>query len=142
MTLHLRQNTGKAASKRQEDEGMKAAVISFTKAGYELGRRIRDWLQEQGYEAEAAVKCRDLEESIPESLDQWTRTVCGGRACLYGKAAGIAVRAIALCAGQDPGPAVLVIDEQGASVSLFCRPSWAPMSWPLLWQQPLGWSRW
>ena len=52
---------------------MKAAVISFTKAGYELGRKIRDWLQEQGYEAEAAVKCRDLEESIAESLNQWTR---------------------------------------------------------------------
>ena len=75
---------------------MKAAVISFTKAGYELGRRIRDWLQEQGYKAEAAVKCRDLEESIPESLDQWTREwFAEVDALVYIGAAGIAVRAIA-----------------------------------------------
>ena len=99
---------------------MKAAVISFTKAGYELGRRIRDWLQEQGYEAEAAVKCRDLEESIPESLDQWTRErFAEVDALVYIGAAGIAVRAIApYVQAKTLDPAVLVIDEQGA----YCIP--------------------
>lgn len=99
---------------------MKAAVISFTKAGYELGRKIRDWLQEQGYEAEAAVKCRDLEESIPESLDQWTRErFAEVDALVYIGAAGIAVRAIApYVQAKTLDPAVLVIDEQGA----YCIP--------------------
>ena len=99
---------------------MKAAVISFTKTGYELGRKIRDWLQEQGYEAEAAVKCRDLEESIPESLDQWTREwFAEVDALVYVGAAGIAVRAIApYVQAKTLDPAVLVIDEQGA----YCIP--------------------
>ena len=99
---------------------MKAAVISFTKAGYELGRKIRDWLQERGYEAEAAVKCRDLEESIPESLDQWTRErFAEVDALVYVGAAGIAVRAIApYVQAKTLDPAVLVIDEQGA----YCIP--------------------
>ena len=99
---------------------MKAAVISFTKTGYELGRKIRDWLQERGYEAEAAVKCRDLEESIPESLDQWTRErFAEVDALVYIGAAGIAVRAIApYVQAKTLDPAVLVIDEQGA----YCIP--------------------
>ena len=34
MTLHLRQNTGKAASKRQEDEGMKGGDVVLNDTDY------------------------------------------------------------------------------------------------------------
>lgn len=99
---------------------MKAAVISFTRAGKELGDRIKSWLEGQGDKAEASVRCKALPESISESLDQWTKErFSKADALIYVGAAGIAVRAIApYVQSKRSDPAVLVIDEQGT----YCIP--------------------
>ena len=99
---------------------MKAAILSFTRDGKKLGDRIKGWLEGQGYEAEADVRCKALPESVPESLDQWTRERFGkADALIYIGAAGIAVRAVApYVQSKISDPAVLVIDEQGT----YCIP--------------------
>lgn len=82
--------------------------------------RIRDWLQEQGYEAGGGGQMQGSGGIHPESLDQWTRErFAEVDVLVYIGAAGIAVRAIApYVQAKTLDPAVLVIDEQGA----YCIP--------------------
>lgn len=97
---------------------MKIALISFGIDGWQLAKRLQKQLSEAGEEAEAWVKSQYIEESIAESLGQWTERQFRQRdAVIFIGACGIAVRAIApFIKSKAADPAVLVVDESGKYV--------------------------
>lgn len=112
---------------------MKLAIISFTKDGAQLARRLTGTLELLGHSVRGGYKGRftadelveDVtnESSIPlekidKTLDLWTKEAFSSQdALIFVGAAGIAVRAIApYVKGKDVDPAVIVIDETGSFV--------------------------
>ena len=124
---------------------MKAAVISLRKQAMSWGGGSVTGSRNKVMKPRRRSNAGIWKNPFPNLLDQWTRErFAEVDALVYIGAAGIAVRAIApYVQAKTLDPAVLVIDEQAPTVSLFCPAILeAPMRWPLLWQQPLGWSRW
>lgn len=94
---------------------MKIALISFSQNGAELSERIAEFFQEENEKVTIAVKCAEREDSIKESVKEWTKKQFQMQdAILFIGAAGIAVRSIApMVESKCKDPAVLVIDEKG-----------------------------
>lgn len=94
---------------------MKVALISFSKNGAELSERIAEFLRKKNENVTVAVKCAEREDSIKESVREWTEKQFPVEdAILFVGAAGIAVRSIApMVESKCKDPAVLVIDEKG-----------------------------
>ncbi len=92
---------------------MKAAVISFTRTGGELGSRVMQQLLKNGIDADRTVSVQ-----LEEPLSVWTKRVFEScDALIYIGAAAIAVRSIApYLKDKFTDPAVLVIDEKGQYV--------------------------
>ena len=93
----------------------KIAVISFTAGGSELAEKISHALASEGYETVVAKKYKHADDSVKESLSEWTKEQFQMQdAIVFVGATGIAVRAIApFIKTKVEDPAVLVIDEQG-----------------------------
>ena len=93
----------------------KIAVISFTARGSELAEKIRHALALEEYETVVSKKYKHAEDSVKESLAEWTKEQFQMQdAIIFVGAAGIAVRAIApFIKTKAKDPAILVIDEQG-----------------------------
>lgn len=108
---------------------MKIEIISFTRAGAHLCRKIAEQLSRQGMTCRGYVKpeffdeCPDSGEivSLKENVMSWTaKHFFSSDALVFLGASGIAVRAIAPCLRDKmTDPAVVVVDEQGKfSISL------------------------
>lgn len=102
---------------------MKLAVISFTKAGGHICRKLVKGFGEQGEVCSGYVQKRFLNElreepgicAVESSVGDWTAEhFLNVDGIIYIGAAGIAVRAIAPCLKDKmTDPAVVVVDEQG-----------------------------
>lgn len=99
---------------------MKAAIISFTRRGAELARRLCGELEEQKIDTEVWLKMKDAKplpdvHLLEDSAREWTKErfeSCG--ALIFIGAAGIAVRSIApFVKSKKTDPAVVVVDERG-----------------------------
>lgn len=92
---------------------MKAAIISFTRTGGELGNRIMQQLMKNGIHGEWTASAQ-----LEEPLSVWTKQAFEScDALIYIGAAAIAVRSIApYLIDKFTDPAVLVIDEKGQYV--------------------------
>lgn len=100
---------------------MKIAVISFSRRGFLLGKTLCQGLERSSHEVELAVKSKYIEESLTESLREWTgKRFMDSDAVVFIGACGIAVRSIApFVKSKKADPAVVVVDEQGKfSISL------------------------
>lgn len=108
---------------------MKIEMISFTRAGAYLCRRLAGLLAGQGISCRGYVKpeffseLSDCEALVPleERVGAWTaRCFSSADGLVFFGAAGIAVRAVAPCLKDKmTDPAVVVVDEQGRfSISL------------------------
>jgi len=95
--------------------GMKIALISFSRTGFDLGEYIRAGLCDNGHEAAAYTKSKYVKEAISEPLSIWTKKQFKeADAIIYIGACGIAVRTIApFLKNKEKDPGVVVIDEQG-----------------------------
>lgn len=94
---------------------MKAGIVSFTKQGHELARRIEEDLRAGNWETDQRVKCRAVSDSMKTSLEEWTKEQFDSKdALIFVGAMGIAVRAVApFVTSKVSDPAVLVIDDTG-----------------------------
>ena len=97
---------------------MKLAVIAFTRSGCRLAQKIREAVTTKENECEIWGKGKEaLSWGVPvleESLREWTgRQFASQDALLYIGAAGIAVRAIALCGEQGVRPGGIVHGRTG-----------------------------
>lgn len=92
---------------------MKAAIISFTRTGGELGNRIMQQLMKNGIHGVQTASAQ-----LQEPLFAWTKQAFEScDALIYIGAAAIAVRSIApYLKDKFTDPAVLVIDEKGQYV--------------------------
>ena len=89
---------------------MKAAIISFSTAGLDLGSNLLRFFAQTG-ETASLTRCEE------GHLNDWTAAHFKEDALIFIGSCGIAVRAIApLLAGKTSDPAVVVIDELGAYV--------------------------
>lgn len=101
---------------------MQAAVLSFSKRGAELSKRIAIFLSEHGYEVRLATIPKYSEETgVPgyeKDYKQATRQAFEDcQALIIVGATGIAVRAIAPCLKNKlVDPAVLSLDEKGTFI--------------------------
>lgn len=101
---------------------MNCAVISFTKNGTELNRRLCRGLAREGHACQGSAFSRYAKEPevVPllEPLKEWTKRMFQNMdALVFIGATGIAVRSIApFVRDKKTDPAVLVIDEQGSYV--------------------------
>ncbi len=98
---------------------MKVNLISFTKAGGILCRKLQQELNLQGFEAVGCCKYALPElELLTQTVGAYARRAFeNGEAMVFIGAAGIAVRAIAPnIRSKDCDPPVLVIDEKGRYV--------------------------
>lgn len=99
------------------------SIVSFTAAGAEAASRVKNALEQQGYEVKAWAKRAAQKDvyHLEENLQQWTaREFKEARGLVFIGAAGIAVRAIAPhIKSKTTDPAVVVVDERGRfSISL------------------------
>ena len=94
---------------------MKIAMISFSKDGYALMKKLEEKLKSVGYDVEGSVKCKSVPVSLEESLTDWTRAHFNDSdGLIFIGACGIAVRAIApFVASKTSDPAVLCMDDKG-----------------------------
>ncbi|MDD3279153.1 MAG: cobalt-precorrin 5A hydrolase [Lachnospiraceae bacterium] len=103
---------------------MKIAGISFTQAGYELLRWVRDILEKEGHEITIGIRSRYVEEHAENVLNYSARDWAkmhfeDSDALVFVGATGITVRSIApFVRDKRQDPAVLVLDEKGK----FCIP--------------------
>lgn len=104
---------------------MNIHIISFTKKGFSLSKRLKDLLEEEvslsfGGKIGSEEKSPQKNElsSIYVPLSEWVKThFQRGNALVFIGAAGIAVRAIApFLKSKTSDPAVIVIDEKGSFV--------------------------
>ncbi|MDD3251029.1 MAG: cobalt-precorrin 5A hydrolase [Lachnospiraceae bacterium] len=103
--------------------GLRLAVISFTKAGCGICRKLVKGFTEQGEDCRGYVQKKFLNEvqeepgicAVEQSVGEWTaERFAALDGLIYIGAAGIAVRAIAPCLKDKlTDPAVVVLDEQG-----------------------------
>lgn len=91
------------------------ALISFTKNGSEVAKKVGAILKNRRDTVTLAKKYKGAKDSIEESLSEWTKEQFQKQdALIFIGAMGIAVRAVApYVASKTKDPAVLVIDEQG-----------------------------
>lgn len=101
---------------------MKLDIVAFTKNGMQLGERIFDLAQKEGWETKVFVKSRYVSVgedspviSVETTLSEWAhKHVPAAGALIFIGAAGIAVRTIApFIKSKTVDPAVLVLDEKG-----------------------------
>lgn len=95
---------------------MNTAIICFTLTGLRTAEMIKTALtSSENMEVSIDVKSRYLENSIPESIGEWTgRQFESREAVIFVGAVGIAVRSIApYVVSKKKDPAVLVVDECG-----------------------------
>lgn len=94
---------------------MKIAVISFTRTGRRLARRVAHILRKEGHAVHTAVKGAEFSDSVRCSLSEWTKAHFRQQdALVFVGAAGIAVRAVApYIRSKTKDAAVLVLDEKG-----------------------------
>lgn len=101
---------------------MKIGIISFSRRGYELGDRLREGLEEKGWQVEIFGKSKYIGDGqVKESVGQWTgKHFSRMDGLIYVGACGIAVRSIApYIRHKTTDPAVVVVDERGRfSISL------------------------
>lgn len=103
---------------------MKIAGISFTQAGYELLRWVRDVLEKEGHEVTIGIRSKYADENaenlITCSSKDWAKMhFADSDALVFVGATGITVRSIApYVRDKRQDPAVLVLDEKGK----FCIP--------------------
>lgn len=103
---------------------MEIGIVSFSRRGVKLGEKLRQGLEEKGWQAHAFAKCKYMDEAevgsgqvcqIGESIGKWTgENFSKFDAFLFVGACGIAVRSIApyVC-HKTMDPAVVVVDEKG-----------------------------
>ena len=90
---------------------MKISILCLSISGYETALQIKEVLKNE-YETEIFRKGTSFEDSIPDSLNQWTEKHFGDDAVIFVSSAGIAVRAIApFVKSKKTDPAVLVVDD-------------------------------
>lgn len=101
---------------------MKLNIVAFTQNGMQLGERIFDLAQKEGWETKVFVKSRyvSVDEdspaiSVETTLSEWAQQhIPDAEALIFIGAAGIAVRTIApFIKSKTVDPAVLVLDEKG-----------------------------
>ena len=101
---------------------MKLNIVAFTKNGMQLGERIYDLAQKEGWETKVFVKSRYVSVgegspviSVETTLSEWAQQhIPAAEALIFIGAAGIAVRTIApFIKSKTVDPAVLVLDEKG-----------------------------
>ena len=96
------------------------SIISFTKAGYELSKKIKNEIQKQdsSYHVSCFVKCEALKDEdcyVKEDIGNWTQNRFENKdVIIFIGSTGIAVRAIAGAAENKlTDSPVIVIDETG-----------------------------
>lgn len=101
---------------------MKLNIVAFTQNGMQLGERIFNLAQKEGWETKVFVKSRyvSVDEgspviSVEPPLSEWAQQhIPAAEALIFIGAAGIAVRTIApFIKSKTVDPAVLVLDEKG-----------------------------
>ena len=99
---------------------MKAVVFAFTERGKAAARRVRSYMETQGFDVAFAAPERLSDLVFPAyagSLPAYTGTVFESDALVFVGATGIAVRAIAPhVASKRSDPAVISLDEAGQFV--------------------------
>lgn len=90
---------------------MKISILCLSLSGYETALALRDILKTE-HETEIFRKGKSFEDSIPDSLHEWTEKHFEEDAIIFVSSAGIAVRAIApFVQSKKTDPAVLVVDD-------------------------------
>ena len=90
---------------------MKISILCLSISGYETALQIKEVLKNE-YETEIFRKGTSFEDSITDSLNQWTEKHFGEDAIIFVSSTGIAVRAIApFVKSKKTDPAVLVVDD-------------------------------
>ena len=97
---------------------MKLSIICFSMTGFVTAKKLKTGLEKQGHDVSLAAKSKYLEDSIKESVGEWSKDrFTRDDGIVFVGACGIAVRSIApYVASKKSDPAVLVIDECGRFV--------------------------
>lgn len=97
---------------------MKLSIICFSMTGFVTAKKLKTELEKKGYDILLASKSKYLDESIKESVAEWSEShFARDDGMIFVGACGIAVRSIApYVASKKSDPAVLVIDECGKFV--------------------------
>ncbi len=102
---------------------MKATVFSFTRKGARLSTKIKEVLEQQGYNVDCyALKEFSAESTLLKSIEPNLSTIVGkafldSSLLVFIGASGIAVRSIApYIRDKQNDPAVICIDEQGTYI--------------------------
>ena len=99
---------------------MRIAMISFTRSGAKICRRLEAELTGLGHACDAWGKAPFSQEEglkdLKESIDQWTKVAFAKNdAIVFVGACGIAVRAISpYLRNKTEDPAIIVVDEKGS----------------------------
>lgn len=97
---------------------MTISLICFSLTGLNTSERLKDGLERLGHEVFLFKKSKYLQDSVKESLENWTeRHFSADDGIIFVGACGIAVRSISpYIRGKKTDPAVLVTDECGKFV--------------------------
>lgn len=90
---------------------MRLSILCLSISGYETALQIKEVLKNE-YETEIFRKGTSFDDSITDSLNQWTEKHFDEDAIIFVSSTGIAVRAIApFVKSKKTDPAVLVVDD-------------------------------